>query len=199
GYAGLGKLMALPLRTPPEIGARGGVGFGASGGGGSSAILTLGGAPTTLPEPGPAGIGAEALESLLPTTVVTPRLTGGTSLALAEISFGGSRLSATSATSSLRTSTFCSTFCGLASCFCSGSFCCCGTGTGATSVVNSSSCADRWASYIRTLAIPNAVISTTYTTTVIPMNEPFRVMSALCELDSTRLSNIILLRLRRQM
>src|SRR5690349_19099454 len=31
------------------------------------------------------------------------------------------------------------------------------------------------------------------------MNEPFRVISSLCELDSTRLSNIFLLRLRRQM
>src|ERR1041385_5423393 len=31
------------------------------------------------------------------------------------------------------------------------------------------------------------------------MNEPFRRMSSLCELDSTRLSNIFLLRLRRQM
>src|SRR5215813_10649067 len=37
GYAGFGKLMALPLRTPPEMGARGGVGVEA-GGGGSSAI-----------------------------------------------------------------------------------------------------------------------------------------------------------------
>src|SRR5215510_942944 len=37
GYAGFGKLIALPFRTPPEMGARGGVGVDA-GGGGSSAI-----------------------------------------------------------------------------------------------------------------------------------------------------------------
>src|SRR6185295_13819317 len=159
GYAGLGKLMALPFRTPPEMGARGGVGLGASGGGGS-ATSTLAGAATTLPAPGPAGIGACALESLLPITVVTPRLTGGTSLALAEISFGGSRLSSTLATNSLRTSTFCSTFCGLASCGLSGSFCCCGTGTGATSVVSSSSISPRRASYQKIPATTKATIST---------------------------------------
>jgi hypothetical protein len=51
-------------------------------------------------------MGAAAFESLLPTTVVTPRRTGGTSLAFAEISFGGNLLSSTLATSSLRTSTF---------------------------------------------------------------------------------------------
>src|SRR5215217_4085596 len=33
----------------------------------------------------------------------------------------------------------------------------------------------------------------------MPTNEPFRAISSLCELDSTRLSNIALLRLRRQM
>src|SRR5256885_10722571 len=82
GYAGLGRLIALPLSTPPEIGARGGVGF-ASGGGGSSPMSTLAGVGTTLPPPGPAGIGAAAFESLEPTTVVTTRRTGGTSLAFA--------------------------------------------------------------------------------------------------------------------
>src|SRR5688572_5040533 len=104
--------MALPLSTPPEIGAVRGVGLGAAGGGGSSAILIFAGADTTVPAPGPAGIGALALESLLPITVVTPRRTGGTSLALAEISLGGRRLSSTLATSSLRISTFCSAFVG---------------------------------------------------------------------------------------
>src|SRR6185295_13857015 len=159
GYAGLGKLIALPLRTPPEMGARGGVGL-TSGGGGSSAIVTLVGAVVTVPLPGPAGIGAAALESLLPSTVVTPRLTGGTSLAFAEISFGGTRLSATSAISSLRTSTFCSTFCGFASsCFC-GCASCCGTGTGATSVVNSRSSVDRCASYRYMPATKKTPIST---------------------------------------
>src|SRR5262249_40271424 len=137
GYAGFGKLIAWPFRTPPEIGARGGVGVAA--GGGSSAIWTLAVVVVTAPEPGPAGMGACALELEPPRTVVTLLLTGGTSLALAEISFGGNLLSATSATNSLRTSTFCSTFCGFASsCFCS-CFGACGTGTGATSVVNSSS------------------------------------------------------------
>src|SRR5689334_5073262 len=100
GYAGLGKLMALPFSTPPEIGARGGAGVAAGGGGGSSAMLTFAGAVVTVPLPGPAGIGAAAFESDVPSTVVTPRRTGGTSLALAEISFGGSRLSSTLATSS---------------------------------------------------------------------------------------------------
>src|SRR5882672_3117776 len=39
GYAGLGRLIAFPLSTPPEIGALGGGGGG--GGGGSSPIFTL--------------------------------------------------------------------------------------------------------------------------------------------------------------
>ena len=51
GYAGLGRLVAFPFSTPPEIGARGGVGFG-GGGGGSSAIFTCVG-PATIPVPVP--------------------------------------------------------------------------------------------------------------------------------------------------
>src|SRR4029453_3176529 len=104
--------MALPFSTTPEIGARGAL---TSGGGGSSAILTFVGAATTVPTPGPAGIGAAAFESLVPTTVVTPLRTGGTSLALADTSFGTSSVRVTSAISSLRTSTFWSTLTGLVS------------------------------------------------------------------------------------
>src|SRR5687767_16012479 len=50
GYEGFGKLIALPFRTPPEIGARG-FGFSSGGGGGSSAIFT-GAWVTTVPVPG---------------------------------------------------------------------------------------------------------------------------------------------------
>src|ERR1044072_7527319 len=92
GYAGLGKLMALPFSTPPEIGARGGVGVEAGGGGGSPPMSIFAGAVTTVPAPGPAGMGAAAFESELPSTVVTPRRTDGTSLALAAVYFGGTRL-----------------------------------------------------------------------------------------------------------
>src|SRR4030095_9864604 len=109
GYAGFGKLMALPFRTPPEIGARGGVGF-ASGGGGSSAIATLVGPVVTVPVPGPAGNGADVLLFSVPNTVVTPRRTGGTSLAFADTSLGTNSVRSTLAMSSFRTSTFCSTF-----------------------------------------------------------------------------------------
>src|SRR5687767_13493704 len=104
GYAGLGKLMALPLRTPPETGARG-VGFG-SGGGGSSAMATFAGPVTTVPAPGPDGSAAVESELEVPTTVMRPERTGGTSLAFAETSFGTSSVRVTSAISSLRTSTF---------------------------------------------------------------------------------------------
>src|SRR5687768_2908642 len=86
GYDGFGKLIALPFRTPPEIGARG-FGFSSGGGGGSSAIFT-GAWVTTVPVPGPEGMATAAFESEDPKTVVTPRRTGGTSLALAETSFG---------------------------------------------------------------------------------------------------------------
>ena len=110
GYAGFGRLIALPLSTPPEIGALGGVGLG-GGGGGSSAMFTLVGPATRpVPVPGPEAIGAAALESLVPTTVVTPRLTGGMLLALADTSLGTSSVRETSAISSFRTSTFCSCF-----------------------------------------------------------------------------------------
>src|SRR6185295_9146766 len=149
GYAGLGRLIALPLSTPPEIGALGGVGvaFG-GGGGGSSAMFTLVGPATSpVPVPGPDAMGAAALESLDPTTVVTPRLTGGMLLALAETSFGTSSVLSTLAINSLRTSTFCSCFCGFTSSCFFGSFCCCGTGTGATSVVSSRS----WLSRVATV------------------------------------------------
>ena len=56
----MGKLSAFPFKTPPEIGARGGVGF-ASGGGGSSGIVTFAGAATTFPAPGPDGIAFAAV------------------------------------------------------------------------------------------------------------------------------------------
>jgi hypothetical protein len=45
GYAGFGRLMALPLSTPPEMGALGpdeAVGFGGGGGGGSSTATVEG-------------------------------------------------------------------------------------------------------------------------------------------------------------
>src|SRR6185503_21143700 len=107
GYAGLGRLIAFPLSTPPEIGARGGVGFG-SGGGGASPMSTWVGPVGAVPKPvpGPAATGAAAFDDSLPRTVVTPRRTGGMSLALAETSFGATRVSVTSAINSLRTSTF---------------------------------------------------------------------------------------------
>src|SRR5882724_9539020 len=97
GYGGLGRLIALPLSTPPEIGARGGAG---GGGGGSSAICTwVGPATIPVPVPGPA-IGAAALDDSVPMTVVTPRLTGGISLAFADTSLGTSSVRLTSAISS---------------------------------------------------------------------------------------------------
>src|SRR5687768_14890738 len=100
--------MALPFSTPPEMGARGGVGLGGGGGGGSPAILTLVGPATTpVPVPGPAATGAAAFESDWPSTVVTPRLTGWLLLAFADTSFGTSSVRDTSAINSLRTSTFC--------------------------------------------------------------------------------------------
>ena len=93
----MGRLIALPLSTPPEIGALGGVGLGGGGGGGSSAIFTLVGPATSpVPVPGPEAIGAAAFESELPTTVVTPRLTGGMLLAFADTSFGTSSVLLTS-------------------------------------------------------------------------------------------------------
>ena len=119
GYAGFGRLIAFPLSTPPEIGALGGVGL----------LVVAAVRPQCQPwwaghksssGSRTAAIGAAAFESLVPTTVVTPRLTGGMSLAFAEISLGTSSVRETSAISSLRTSTFCSTFCGLASCGFSG-------------------------------------------------------------------------------
>ena len=61
GYAGFGRLIAFPFKTPPEIGALGGVGL--AGGGGGSAMSTLVGAETIpVPVPGPAAIGAAAFE-----------------------------------------------------------------------------------------------------------------------------------------
>src|SRR5205814_10102619 len=118
GYTGCGRLIAFPLSTPPEMGALGGVGFGSGGGGGSSAMLTFVGPTGPTPVPGPAATGAAAFDDSLPITVVTPHLTGGISLAFADTSLGTTRDSETSAINALRTSTFCSCFCGFASsCF----------------------------------------------------------------------------------
>src|SRR5882762_7717588 len=96
GYTGCGRLIAFPLSTPPEIGALGGVGFGSGGGGGSSAMFTLVGPVSPVPAPAPDGIGATALDDSVPMTVVTPRLTGGISLAFADTSLGATRVSETS-------------------------------------------------------------------------------------------------------
>lgn len=46
GYAGFGKLIALPFNTPPEIGARCGVGEGFAGGGSEVSIGDLAGVGT---------------------------------------------------------------------------------------------------------------------------------------------------------
>ena len=83
GYAGLGKLIALPLSTPPEIGARG---VGLPQVAAVSCNFHFGGPAYDSARTGSDGIGAAAFESAVPITVVTPRRTGGTSLALAETS-----------------------------------------------------------------------------------------------------------------
>ena len=94
----------------------------------------VGPATMPVPVPGPA-MGAAAFDDSEPTTVVTPRLTGGISLAFADTSLGTSSVRVTSAISSFLTSTFCSALVGLASSCFSGAFCTCGTGTGATQIV----------------------------------------------------------------
>src|SRR6266404_2768387 len=86
GYGGCTRCIALPLSTPPEIGACG-VGLG-GGGGGSSAITTFAGPLEMIwPVAAPGAIGATAFELPLPTIVTTPLRTGGTSLAFDSIVF----------------------------------------------------------------------------------------------------------------
>src|SRR6266850_5041866 len=105
GYGGVTRCTALPLSTPPEIGACG-VGLG-GGGGGSSAITTFAGPLEMIwPVPAPGAIGATAFELPLPTIVTTPLRTGGTSLAFDSIVFGTRSARSTVAINSLRTSTF---------------------------------------------------------------------------------------------
>src|SRR5258708_6678997 len=64
GYCGVTRRMALPFKTPPEIGACG-VGFGVGGGGGGASVVsTLTGWPVPMPPvpPVPGAIGTAAFE-----------------------------------------------------------------------------------------------------------------------------------------
>ena len=82
--------LALPFKTPPEMGACG-VGFGvAAGGGGASSIFTAAGSLETKPVPAPGAAGAAAFEfpQVGQITVCTLFRTGGISLALVPKSFG---------------------------------------------------------------------------------------------------------------
>src|ERR671939_128804 len=84
--------MALPLSTPPEMGAvgLGGEGLGAGGGSSMSTVAgPVGAVPPPVPRDGPDGP-VDATSTLLPPSTTEPLSgTGGTVLALVETSFGG--------------------------------------------------------------------------------------------------------------